>query len=561
MALREIKRKFKGSRPWQTLFELLQNSSRVSISELSGSSKSLLLSLLSEEVRVPVLILVAQPKEAEEMVDDLRTFGEEAKAFLPPHGDEPEIVGERVEALWWLSQGGKLVLVATPSSLAERIIPPELFAQNVIKIKAGQRLDREKLIKDLVEMGFENLPLVEGVGDFSIRGGILDIFPYGGENPLRIEFFGDRVESLRYFDVRSQRSVEKVEEGFILPRSDRPTSSATSLPDYFPSNSLLFLHESLKINPPQVDMAGLNEDNRFRIIEESPLKGYAGGSIPMGAHPQEPLNSSLPLLRERLQGNLQKGWKSYILCENRGQAQRLEELLDFPQGVEISVGSLHHGFSLPGPGISIFTDHEIFNRYRIRRRRRRYQEGVAIPSWRSLSQGDWVVHIDYGIGKFLGLELIESEGKKMECLHLLYRDGDRLYVPIDQWDRVQKYVGKEGFVPRLSRMGGGTGRGPNARPRRPSGIWPRNSSRCTRKGRHTTAMPSPRIPHGRGSWRRHLSMRRPQISSPPLRPSRPIWRPRPLWIDWSVGMWVMGRRRWRCGLPSRRWPMGSRWSF
>lgn len=456
MALLEIRRKIKGSRLFQDLLALLRIRSRVAISDLYGSSKSLFLSVLREGLGEPILAVVAQPREAEEMVDDLRSFGEEAKVFLPlfSRGGEPEIMGERIETLWLLSQGKSLVLVTTPEVLAEGITPCEFFSRSVIKIRVGQRLDREELIRRLVEMGFENLPLVEGVGDFSIRGGIVDIFPYGGENPLRIELFGDRVESMRYFEVQNQRSVGKIDEGFILPRDDRPAQSSASLGDYFPSGSLLFLHESLRGSTVQANGLRLNGEGRFRVIEDFPLKGYREGSIPIGAQAQEPLNSSLSLLGERLKGNLQKGWKNYILCENRGQAQRLEELLDFPRGVEISVGSLHQGFLLAELGISVFTDHEIFNRYHLRRRRRRYKEGVTISSWQSLSEGDWVVHIDYGIGKFLGLKLIETNGEKMECLNLVYRDGDRLYVPIDQLDRVQKYVGKEGFVPQLSRMGG-----------------------------------------------------------------------------------------------------------
>ncbi len=455
MALEEIRRKVKESKLLLTLLELIQNSSRVSVSELYGSSKSLLLSLLREGLDAPILVLVSQPREVREIVDDLRSFGEETRPFLPlsSHRDDPEIMGGRVEALWLLSQGGRLIVVATPKALEEGVMLPEYFFRRVVRVRVGQILDREELIEKLVDMGFESLPLVEAVGDFSVRGGILDIFPYGGENPLRIEFFGEKVESIRYFDVRNQRSVKKVEECFILPSDDRLAKSSVSITDYFPPSSLLFLHESLK-DDALSEGVKFKEGGKFKVIEDLPLKGNAPLCIPIGAYPQEAVNASVSFLRERLKENLQKGWKSYILCENAGQAQRLEELLALQQGVEISVGSLNHGFLIPELKISIFTDHEIFNRYLLRKRRRRYREGVAISSWRSLSAGDYVVHIDYGIGKFLGLKLIKSSGKKMECLHLVYRDGDRLYVPIDQLDRVQKYVGKEGFVPQLSRLGG-----------------------------------------------------------------------------------------------------------
>jgi transcription-repair coupling factor (superfamily II helicase) len=497
---------------------------QLEVTGLAGSSKALLLSYLHRKLGAPIVIVTPRPAEAEELADDLTVLVGQAQHFqawdvLPyePHAPSVEASASRIEALHALTRGDGPVVVTTIRALMQRTIPPKLFREKTIHLKVGASTPRDDLIRGLVNLGFERLPLVEELGQFSVRGGIVDVFPHGCENPYRVEFLEDEIESIRHFDIFSQRSIAQKREALILPRSETHISPddalevekipreeirdlleedpsahglqwiaplfpsmVASLLDYLPREALLVLDGSEEIwgelentveeakkefskipseeqiVPPKVlyDSKGriLERLSRFRLIAQRSL---ASAEFDVDARPQEVIGADLNRLRDKLNEYAQQGYHSFILCDNEGQAHRLGELLeDTPATVHIGVAALHGGFVLPEACLAVFTDHQIFNRYRRRHRFWKFRGGAAISSYSALSTGDFVVHVDYGIGKYLGLEKLTIDDRQIDCLVILYRDEDRLYVPIDQLSRVQKYIGGDGGTPALSRLGG-----------------------------------------------------------------------------------------------------------
>ena len=525
MSLKKIQQIAGASALFGEVLDRIQRDRHLDVTGLAGSSQAVLLSFLQRRLEAPLLAVTAEPNAAEALSDDLTELLGKAYYFQAwdtvPYEPSPpsvEAMASRMETIEALGRGTAAAVVTTIRALMQRTMPPDLFLEKTIRLSVGSTLSLQKLTRNLVGLGFERLPLVEEVGQFSVRGGIVDIFPHGCQNPFRAEFVGDRIESLRIFDVFSQRSIEKTDQAVILPRreflispqrlrdagGDAPDRAAlalladdpsvhglqwvaplfpdlvASLLDHLPSETLIFLDspedilfqaESVlkeaeseygrreteeRILPPErlYDPPGelIKGVERFSLLRHQPL---GPADVDLSIHSQDPVGGDLKRLREKLSKYSREGFQSFILCDNSGQAKRLEELLeDRPGGLEISVGTLHGGFTFPGAGLAVLTDHQIFNRYRHRHRFWKFRGGAAISSYSALSPGDFVVHVDYGIGRYQGLQQVDVDGRQMDCLVLLYRDDDRLYVPVDQLKRVQKYLGGDAGPPALSRLGG-----------------------------------------------------------------------------------------------------------
>ncbi|MFQ6002626.1 MAG: transcription-repair coupling factor, partial [Candidatus Zixiibacteriota bacterium] len=419
--------------------------------------------------------------------------------------------------------GKNIVVVSTVRSCLEKTILPEDLKKRAIKLKVGENRDLEHLSQQLSDLGFKRFPQVEEVGTYSVRGGIVDVFPYSYADPIRIEFFGDQIESIRKFAVSDQRSIQKMKSALILPSREVLISDAKleeclsklkpkqaedlrekirfhdevpglewlaslfKLPqakiiNYLPQDSLVFLDEPSFIRneldlirtetehlfweaekrteavpEPEVLFDNLesflDQIHQFQVIENLSW-GEGKESINLGMMEPEVFGGNLDLLRSSIRNHKNQRQKIYIFCDNLGQRDRLSELLDHEaEGVNLEVGVLNSGFSFPEIGLVTLTDHQIFSRYFRRRRKRRFNEGIALSSYSALSLGDFVVHIDFGIGKYAGLESLLVDQRKRECLKLLYQGGDKLYVPIEEFNRVHKFVGKQG-APTLSKLGG-----------------------------------------------------------------------------------------------------------
>jgi len=502
------------------------------ISGVAGSGKALLLAHLKKNLDLPFLVVTAKPEEALKIYDDLAAFlGQEQTRFFPAWEILPyemkipdsEIIGRRLETLYDLSLGKNIFVVSTVRSCLEKTILPLDLKKKTISLKVGENADIEYLSQQFFDLGFKRFPQVEEVGSYSIRGGIVDVFPYSYSDPIRIEFFGDQIESIRRFGVLDQRSIEKIDSVLILPSrevliSDEKLEECLSkigpkqaeslrnrirfyeevpglewlaslfeLPqarifDYLPQGSVVFLDEPSftqnELDQIQTETEHLfceaekreeavpepktlfdtletffNQTHQFQVIENLSL-GEKGESINLGMMDPLVFSGSLDLLRDAIKNYKTQRQKVYIFCDNQGQKDRLSELLDREaEGVNLEVGLLNGGFSFPELYLVTLTDHQIFSRYFRRRRQRRFNEGIALSSYSVLSVGDFVVHIDFGIGKYAGLESLLVDFRKRECLKLLYQGDDKLYVPIEEFNRVHKFIGKEG-APALSTLGG-----------------------------------------------------------------------------------------------------------
>ncbi|MCK4223900.1 MAG: transcription-repair coupling factor [candidate division Zixibacteria bacterium] len=529
----EILESAKNSESFQKIKDLLtSDKKKVLISGLVGSGKSLLLAYLKKELNSPLLVITSSPEDSWKTYEDLISFlGEEKVRLFPsweilpyelkvPHS---EVIGRRLESLYDLVMGKKPIVVTTIRACMEKTIPPGELKKKSIRLKVGETADIEQLSQKLSDLGFKRFPQVEEIGSFSIRGGILDVFPYSSSDPIRIEFFGDRIESVRTFAVSDQRSLQKIGSALILPkrevlisderleehlsklRSEQAESlrekmqfqeevpglewlaslfgmSQAQILDYLSPDSIIFLDEPSIIEseldqiyveterlfteaqdkeeavPKPFDLWGKPESffakmDQFKTIDHLSL-GEKKEAVDLGMKEPEVFGGNVDLLKRSIKSYFSEKQKVFIFCDNVGQKERLVELLDrCADGIAWQVKNLSEGFSFPEISLVVLTDHQIFSRYFWRRRKRRFNEGIALSSYSALSTGDFVVHIDHGIGKYAGLETLEVDERKRECLKLVYHGDDKLYVPIEEFNRVHRFVGKEG-APALSKLGG-----------------------------------------------------------------------------------------------------------
>ena len=513
-----------------------QGEKRAAVSGLAGSATAFLLADLAERLTAPVLVLTAGADEAQDLYEDLAfLLGEPAVGHFPARQILPydfrapvgEIMGRRLAALAGLLDGSLRVLVAPARAVMEPTIPRSELLDARIELRRGGEMDLDDLVERLVRLGFHRVPLVEEVGDFAVRGGVIDFFSPGADAPVRVELCGDEVETLRHFDVTTQRTTEHLERVSVLPRREIPITHRTleqylaRLPENdadlvraryvndpelpglewlavafgLPRGSLFeFLPEdTLVVAPPaeQLDaamqeimeeaarlrarlqerMSSLPRPREYYIPPEevvdrlerharivlAPFKSGQRNTVDFRCEPHPALGSRLDLLVDLLRDFTRTGIHHLIATDTAGQAERLQALIAEKGGTDVAsvveVANLKGGFVCRDAGIAVLTDHEIFGRYHRRIRRKKFREGVAVADYAALSIGDYVVHSDYGIARYLGLQTLTVDGRSRDCLVLAYADNDRLYVPVEEFNRVGKYAGKDG-APELTRLGG-----------------------------------------------------------------------------------------------------------
>ncbi|MDX1638225.1 MAG: transcription-repair coupling factor [Balneolaceae bacterium] len=498
MVFENIAKRFKQSIPWEELQRQVDQRNTIILDHFVGSTSSLLVHQLSEGYD-KIIAIYADFESAQFLKSDLDELGTGNPLLFPPTNQKPYdrqqiidsgLMVQRSEVLEEILQSDRFVTITSSSALFEKIASPETFSRASISISRGDEVIFEQLKEELVTQEYRHVKFVDEPGEFASRGGIVDIFPYSGEYPVRLEFFGNEVDSIRQFDPDSQRSVSHLNTVRIVPdATNLNLGRKESLLNYFDEDTLvLFFNRTLITSDigeryrracaayddldetdslPDPAEAYLSEEE-FEQGTEAYAAIHLGGfssdrkgdwNFRLDVNPQPDFNGSIKLLKEHIRDLSKRGFQTYLLCDNEGQRDRFEELLDEPEEqfrYTLSVNTLHQGFILNDQKIAVYTDHQIFNRYhRPKTKKRRYHGGISFKELRDLSIGDYVVHVDYGIGKFAGFRTITIKGVEQESVVLKYKEDSVLYVNVSSLHKLQKYSGKEGTQPRISKLGSG----------------------------------------------------------------------------------------------------------
>ncbi|HSG08925.1 MAG TPA: CarD family transcriptional regulator, partial [Longimicrobiales bacterium] len=471
---------------------------------LIGSSTSVVLAALHRRHPERVFVALARgPKEAAAAEADLEALlGTDGasrmypqKEALPYEESETnlEIGAMRVEAVEGVFSGRSRVLVTTPRALQERVPIPAHLAGLRMTVRVGDTVDLPGLADLLTDRGFERVPLVEEVGQFAVRGGLVDVFSVGSGDPVRIELWGDEVASIRSFEILDQRSVADLTETFILPVDFRRVATdgdevSRSLLELLPGDAMVTTLGSWDVEEEVrrtwervtqlyadlVDSGAAPATPGSLFLSPEELNVHLARLPGLHLHPEaDPRRNLLvlaPPAMDRNMGRLEEylrvgaatGQETLLLCDNDGQLQRLEEILGGPErippGTRLGLGAVAEGFELPDatPPLRVLNDHEIFRRARRLRRARRFRGSVALESLAQLHPGDYVVHMDHGVGCYVGLERIEVGGEELEALAIEYAGGEVLRLPVYRLDLVERWVGEtdDAEPPAVHRIGG-----------------------------------------------------------------------------------------------------------
>jgi transcription-repair coupling factor (superfamily II helicase) len=477
-------------------FQLPQNASHtIFVDGLKGSLRTFFLTYLAEKYSKQVVFLTSNQESAEKLRDDLDILLEDIRVVFFPsnertpyddHETNPSLVKLRLETLQHLIESKKGVVVCTVDGIMSRVPPPEMFIDYQYNIHINSKYNYNKILQSLQNAGYSREDIVEDVGHFAVRGGIVDIFPWTSSDPVRIEFFGDQVESIRTFNVISQRSIENIEEVDLLPNLKFDVQMG-SLFDYFSDETIVIIEDKLIFDEKARSFEDEFLDSYKRHLEENiypeePAKRYLNKNtlieklatypnINIGVFSNKRIEkyefqSILPptfaghlnRLYSYLKESKRNRLYTVIQCDSKMQVDRVSEILE-DEGLEetavVSLGALHDGFVLPEADLQVLTDHEIFDRFKKRRTYESFKNGEYLRRLSSLNLYDYVVHIQYGIGQYLGLQTIESGDNKRECIKLAYAEDDVLFVSVDRLNNVQKYASEEESIPKLTRLGSG----------------------------------------------------------------------------------------------------------
>ena len=353
---------------------------------------------------------------------------------------------------------GQLLIVSYPSALEEGVPGVENIRKSLLKFKVGEEISHEDIVKSLFNCGFERVDFVGEPGQFAIRGAIVDIFSYSYNDPFRISFFGDEIDSINIFDCNTQLSKEKVDEVEIYPdiMSSGEGESVTQIADMLPADTLVWLDSS--------DMYRNKEFfpllDRFRkIYMELPLSRQNEESVKFNIAPQPVFNKNFELLTEDIRKRLEDGYKVRIYGEKKSQLERLQSILSQNGGLmpEFVAGkNIHNGFIDHDTKVCCYSDHEIFDRFHRVSIRRTVEksEQLTINDLTSFAIGDYIVHIDYGVGVFGGLvRMKDDKGRMHEVVKLMYKDNDVVFVSVHALHKISRYKSKDSEPPKIHKLG------------------------------------------------------------------------------------------------------------
>ncbi|MCD8407104.1 transcription-repair coupling factor [Tenacibaculum dicentrarchi] len=484
----------------QIVKELQQEQNHFQISNLVGSSLSFVISETFKKAEKPYLLIFNDKEEAAYYLNDLeQLLGDKNVLFYPGSYRRPYQIEEtdnanvllRSEVLNRINSRRKPAIIVTyPTALFEKVVTKKELDKNTLKIKVGENVSPDFVNEVLFEYQFNRVDFVTEPGDFSVRGGIIDVFSFSNDEPYRMEFFGDEVESIRTFDVETQLSKEKHQKISIMSNVENKglqenresflkyisaktaifvkdiTTITTNLDTFFKKAELSFdeLSKEIKRSKPSelfCDGALIQQElQQFTTVNmsKSSIKNLTNITFDTTAQPS--FNKKFDLLIQNFNEFSAKGFTNYIFCSNDKQAQRFHDIFDDNEAdvsYETIVFPLYQGFVDNQNKIVCYTDHQIFERYYKFRLKNGYEkkQSISIQELTKLEIGDYVTHIDHGIGKFGGLQKIDVEGKKQEAIKLIYGDRDILYVSIHSLHKISRFNGKDGKPPKIYKLGSG----------------------------------------------------------------------------------------------------------
>ncbi|SHN53879.1 transcription-repair coupling factor [Flavobacterium fryxellicola] len=475
------------------------------LSGLLGSALSFVMRSLFKKSELPFLIVVNNKEEAAYYLNDLeQMIGEQDVLFYPGSFRRPYQIEEtdnanvllRAEVLNRINSRKKpAVIVTYPEALFEKVVTRKELDKNTLKVTVGDKISIDFINEVLFEYEFKRVDFITEPGEFSVRGGIVDVFSFSNDNPYRIEFFGDEVESIRSFDVATQLSILQQKKITIIPNVENKVfqENRESFLDYISEKTVIVIQNtedfllqldkqfgkaeeafaklSQEIKRSSPEQLFLNQAEfikralDFSIVELSSKAIFrTNKKFEYYIQPQPSFNKQFDLLLNNLSENHFNGYKNHLFCSNDAQAKRFHDIfetLDEANSENIRkqyhtvVLPLYQGFIDEENQITCYTDHQIFERYHKFNIKNGYskKQNITLKELTTLAVGDYVTHIDHGIGRFGGLQKIQVEGKTQEAIKLVYADNDIVYVSIHSLHKISKYNGKDGTPPKIYKLG------------------------------------------------------------------------------------------------------------
>lgn len=465
---------------------------------LAGSQKAAVIAASYEKHPRTTVIITSTNEAVQLLKDDLTMLlPEEAILELPAldmvtfsaAAKSIELAARRMDVLGRLIRKEKIIVLAGAAAAIQKGVSKREFERSSLSLAMGMVLERDEILERLVQLGYERVEQVDGLGKFSARGGIIDIFPINRSLPIRMEFFDNEVDSLREFDVASQRSIKNIANVDILPlgQMDSDGNPAMFL-SYLEQTATIIFDEPTRIREQITTLSKENPELKKRMfnwqdmIALAKVKNVVYVSLllqkPPYTEPSEvisvtakaiaPFHKQMDILASEVSGWLERKVHTVIFMANEQKVSAMQEILTehnigstfeptiktFVDGlVLVTIGTLNNGFELPQSNLVVITEKDVFGRQK-KKALPRVAKSEKIAYFRDINIGDYVVHVNHGIGKYIGVETLDVAGIHRDYLHIRYGGDDKLFVPTDQVHLLQKYIGSEGDVPRLHKMGG-----------------------------------------------------------------------------------------------------------
>jgi transcription-repair coupling factor (superfamily II helicase) len=495
----------KATKVSQIAESLQQSENKIHLKGLVGSSLSFVVNSLFHKSELPFLLIFEDKEAAAYYLNDLeQLIGEKDVLFYPGSFRRPYQIEEvdnanvllRAEVLNRINSRKKPAIIVTyPDALFEKVVTKKELDKNTLKVTVGDKISIDFINEVLFEYEFKRVDFITEPGEFSVRGGIIDVFSYSNDNPYRIEFFGNEVDSIRSFDVETQLSIEKKNKITIIPNVENKffQEDRESFLDYISIKTAIFiqntegLHSKLDTLFAKAEEAFKNLNGTIKHLEPEQLflnqkafikKALDFTIVELGSkaifrtnktfefhiQPQPSFNKQFDLLLNNLNDNHFNGIKNYLFCSNDAQAKRFHDIFQtLDEANHESIRKqydtikfpLYQGFIDEELQIACYTDHQIFERYHKFSIKNGYakKQTITLKELTTLSVGDYVTHIDHGIGRFGGLQKIQVEGKTQEAIKLVYADNDIVYVSIHSLYKISKFNGKDGTPPKIYKLG------------------------------------------------------------------------------------------------------------